>query len=78
MSDHDPTPTHDDDPPAAAHTDGHADGHAAGHDDHHDGGSLGPIAWRMWGVGVLGVVAALMVVAALVVATDFVFLTPTV
>ncbi len=41
-------------------------------------GTLGPIAWRMWGVGVLGVVAALIIVAAFVVATDFVFLTPAV
>ncbi len=68
MTDHDATPAHDDD--------AHDDGHAGGHGDHHDGGTLGPIAWRMWGVGVLGVVAALIVVAAFVVATDFVFLTP--
>jgi hypothetical protein len=79
MSDHDAKPAHDptalaDDPatPAGAHD----DGHAGGHDDHHDGATLGPIAWRMWGVAVLGVVAALIVVAAFVVATDFVFLTP--
>ena len=68
MSDHDATPAHD-----SAEPD---DGHAGGHGDHHDGGTLGPIAWRMWGVGVLGVVAALIVVAAFVVATGFVFLTP--
>jgi hypothetical protein len=72
MSDHDAAPDHDPATPAAAHD----AGHAGGHDDHHDGGSLGPIAWRMWGVGVLGVVAALIVVAAFVVATDFVFITP--
>jgi hypothetical protein len=79
MTDHDATSGHDtatpaQDPitPAGAHD----DGHTGGHDDHHDEGSLGPIAWRMWGVGVLGVVAALIVIAAFVVATDFVFLTP--
>jgi hypothetical protein len=75
MSDHDATPTHDADAPADAHDDGHAGGHG-GHDDHHAGGTLGPIAWRMWGVGVLGVISALAVVAGLVVATNFVFLTP--
>ncbi len=74
MSDHDATPAHD----PAAHVDSHDDGQAGGHGDHHDGGTLGPIAWRMWGVGVLGVVAALIIVAAFVVATDFVFLTPAV
>ena len=64
MSDHD----------ATAATAAHADPHATGHDDHHDGGTLGPIDWRMWGVGVVGVIAALIVVAGFVVATDFVFL----
>ena len=58
-----------------------ADGHAAA-DDHGDGGhghdahggeALGPIDWRMWGVGVLGVVAALIVTAGFVVATGFAF-----
>ncbi len=72
MSDHDTTPAHD----PGAPTDAHDDGHGGGHGEHHDGGTLGPIAWRMWGVGILGVVAALFVVAAMVVATDFVFLTP--
>ena len=70
-----PPPAPDPATPAGAHDDGHND-HDGGHDDHHDGGTLGPIAWRMWGVAVLGVVAALIVVAAFVVATDFVFLTP--
>lgn len=44
------------------------------HADGHDAGTLGPIDWRMWGVGVLGVVAALAVVACWVLATSFVFL----
>ena len=75
MSDHDATSAHDGtaDHAAATQTD---DGHGGGHGDHHDGGTLGPIAWRMWGVGVLGVVAALIVVAAFVVATDFAFFAP--
>jgi hypothetical protein len=67
MSDHDAS-AHVPDP---AH---HADDHDAGHDDHHEADALGPIDWRMWGVGVLGVVAALAVVAAWVLATSFVFL----
>ena len=52
----------------------------AGHDEHdghdvhgYDADTLGPIDWRMWGAGVLGVLAAVVVVAAFVVATDFVF-----
>ncbi len=58
-----------------------ADGHSTA-DDHGDGGhghdahggeALGPIDWRMWGVGVLGVVAALIVTAGFVVATSFAF-----
>ncbi|MCJ7709510.1 MAG: hypothetical protein MUQ32_01640 [Chloroflexi bacterium] len=51
-------------------TDDHADGH--GHDDH-GGETLGPIDWRMWGAGVVGVVSALIVVAGFVAATDFSF-----
>ncbi len=62
-----------------ATTDGHghaADtGHDSGHDEHHDGGTLGPIDWPMWGMGVLGVAAALVVVACAVIATNFVFIT---
>jgi hypothetical protein len=56
--------------------DQHASPHAAA-DEHghggHDGGSLGPVDWRMWGVGALGVVAALLVTAGVVVATGFAF-----
>ena len=45
-----------------------------GHDDHaHSGEPLGPIDWRMWGVGVVGVVVALIVTAGFVAATGFVF-----
>ncbi len=50
----------------------HGNGH--GHDDHgHEGMGLGPIDWRMWAVGVVGVVAALIVTAGFVVATGFQF-----
>jgi hypothetical protein len=53
---------------------GHGDG---GHDEHgHAADTLGPIDWRMWGVGVVGVISALIVVAGFVVATGFVFVTP--
>ena len=62
--------------PDAGHhaTDAHdADGdHASGHDDAHDGHdevSLGPIDWRMWTAGVVGVAAGLVVVAAFVMGT---------
>lgn len=52
-----------------------APAHDAGHDDAHGhaADTLGPIDWRMWGVGLLGVVAALIVVAMFVVSTGFVF-----
>lgn len=51
-----------------------ASGHGHGHDDHgHGGMQLGPIDWRMWGVGVVGVVSALIVVAGVAVATAFNF-----
>jgi len=54
--------------PAAADDHGHdAHGHAP------DGERLGPVDWRMWGVGVLGVIAALLVTVGFVVATGFVF-----
>ncbi len=56
---------------AATH---HADTHDAGHDEHHDAGTLGPIAWSMWLVGVVGLAAAALVVAGAVIATSFVFL----
>ncbi len=50
---------------------GHDDGH--GHDAHAGGAALGPVGWLMWGVGVLGVAAALLVVAGFAVATGFSF-----
>ena len=65
MTDHDTT-AHTTDP---IH---HADDDAAGHEGH-ETDTPGPVDWRMWGVGVLGVVAALVVVAAWVIATGFVF-----
>jgi ABC-type Zn2+ transport system substrate-binding protein/surface adhesin len=62
MSDHDATTAH------------HADARDGGHDEHgHDAGALGRIDWRMWLVGVVGVVAALIVVAGFVAATNFAF-----
>jgi hypothetical protein len=69
MSDH-PTSARHADTADATHDAGHhdADGHAAD--------TLGPIDWRMWLMGVVGVVAALIVVAAFVVSTGFVFLAP--
>jgi ABC-type Zn2+ transport system substrate-binding protein/surface adhesin len=43
-----------------------------GHDDHaHASEELGPIDWQMWGVGVLGVIVALIVTAGLVAASGF-------
>jgi hypothetical protein len=57
--------------------DTHADaGHGGGHgaDEHgHAADTLGPIDTKMWGVGVLGVVAAVVIVACFVVATGFSF-----
>lgn len=47
---------------------------AGQHDEHgHAAETIGPIDWRMWGVGVVGVVAALIVVACFVVSTGFDF-----
>jgi hypothetical protein len=49
-------------------------GETHGHDDHaHAGGELGPIDWPMWGAGMLGVVAGLLVTWGLVLATGFSF-----
>jgi hypothetical protein len=50
---------------------GQGDGH--GHDAHGGIEALGPIDWTMWGVGVLGVAAALLVAAGFVIATSFSF-----
>jgi hypothetical protein len=62
MSDHDTPAMH------------HADTHDAGHDEHgHDAGMLGPVDWAMWGAGLLGVIVAVVTVAAFVVATGFAF-----
>ena len=62
MSDHDAPAMH------------HADTHDASHDAHgHDDGTLGPIDWPMWGAGILGVIVAVVTVAAVVVATGFAF-----
>jgi hypothetical protein len=46
----------------------HGDDH--GHDDHaHAGGTLDPIDWAMWGVGILSVIVALIITAGLVAAS---------
>ncbi len=68
MSDHD---AHS----APAHASAHAGaGHGDDHGEHgHAADTLGPIDWRMWGVGVLGVIVALVVTAGFVAATRFVF-----
>ena len=64
MSDHETSHT------AAA---GHADAHG-GHDEHgHAADTLGPINWTMWGVGVLGVIAGIIVVAGFMISTKFAF-----
>lgn len=57
--------------PAAPHDAGVDADHAHGHDDGHghEETPLGGIDWRMWGAGVLGVAAGLVVVAAFVMGT---------
>ena len=50
----------------------HGTGH--GHDDHgHAADTLGPIDWKMWGAGLVSVVAALAVLVAFVLASGFAF-----
>jgi len=58
---------------ATAGHDNHAhDDHGTGHGDHgHAADTLGPIDWTMWGVGVLGVIVAAIVVVGFVIATKF-------
>lgn len=58
---------------AAAHDGAHDSGDhdAGGHG--HDTDSPGPIDWRMWAVGVIGVIAALIVTAGFAAATSFAF-----
>jgi hypothetical protein len=54
-------------PHGATHSEGgHAD---AGHGGHEHGMALGPIDWRAWGAGVLGVAGGLAVAACLWLAT---------
>jgi hypothetical protein len=43
-------------------------------DDGHTATALGPVDWRMWIVGIVGVVFALLVTAGFVIATGFQFL----
>lgn len=55
---------------------GAAEAHDTGHDEHghgHGADALGPINWRMWLVGVVGVATAAIVVAGFVLATGGVF-----
>ena len=72
MSSHDthpaPVPGHGSAPADAAHGDAH------GHGEHgHVADTLGPVDIRMWGVGVLGVIVAVVVAAGFVVSTSFRF-----
>ncbi len=48
----------------------HDTGHDAGHGEHGHADTLGEVDWIMWGVGALGVILALVVVAGLVMATQ--------
>lgn len=68
MTDHD---THS----AASHATAHAGaGHGDAHGEHgHAADTLGPIDIRMWGVGILGVIVAVVIAAGFVVATSFRF-----
>lgn len=51
-----------------------ADAAGHGHDDHgHAADTLGPIDWKMWGAGLLGLIAAAAVAAGVVLATGFRF-----
>jgi hypothetical protein len=55
---------------------GSADDHGGdhGHDDHgHAQTALGPIDWRMWIVGVAGLLVGVIVTAGFVIATNFAF-----
>jgi hypothetical protein len=68
MSDHDTHSATDD---ATAHAGAR---HGDAHGEHgHAADTLGPIDVRMWGVGVLGVIVAVVVTAGFVVATSFKF-----
>ena len=58
-----------DGPHAAGHgEDNHGD---AAHGGHANGASLGPVDWRAWGAGLLGIGAGLVVAACLFIATNF-------
>ena len=77
MSDTDPAPEspaeHGHAPDAHGAAAGHAEG-AHSHDDHmHAGMALGPADLRMWAVGIVGVLVALLVTAGFVAATGFQF-----
>jgi hypothetical protein len=58
-------------------TDAHGTPESPSEKDHapdgHGGMALGPIDWPMWGAGIVGVVFAVIVTAAFVVATAFSF-----
>ena len=80
MSDTHPTPETPETPAEHGHAadahgaaTGHAEG-AHGHDDHmHAGMVLGPVDLRMWAVGIVGVIVALIITAGFAVATSFNF-----
>ncbi len=67
------TDTHASTAPDSHAAAGHGAGHG-GHDEHgHDADTIGPIDVKMWGVGIVGVIAAVVVVACFVLATGFSF-----
>ncbi len=58
--------------PPAGHGGAHAGAHGAaedGHGDHGAGAQLGPVDWKAWGAGVLGVAAAAIVTICLYLAS---------
>ena len=70
---HETPAAHDHAPDAHGAATGHAEG-AHGHDDHmHTGMDLGSADLRMWAVGIVGVIVALIITAGFVAATGFQF-----
>jgi hypothetical protein len=59
---------------STAHDTHAAAGHGDDHGEHgHAADTIGPIDTKMWGVGILGVVSAAVIVACFVLATGFSF-----
>ena len=55
---------------AGAASNGHGAAVDTAHEGHAGGAPLGPIDWRAWGAGLLGIMAGLVVAACLYVATS--------